>query len=209
MRDVEWPEAGETFAVESGAFVAVDVGAAFALALDEDLAVGAELVYQTSLDHEVDETHVAGATETIGLRAHRFGALLALRIGSARGFHVAPGLGAAARALHPEVHHLLTPSYTLAGPVARIAVRIPFGDSVALRLVPEAQWFGVGDALQELGVESSGFAIGGDASLTIALGAALALELSYRQSHAIMSSTDGDGATDVERFTTARAVWTP
>jgi hypothetical protein len=67
----------------------------------------------------------------------------------------------------------------------------------------------VGYALEELGVASSGFAIGGDAAFELVLGESLSLELSYRQAHAIMSAALGGGASDVERFTTLRAVWTP
>jgi hypothetical protein len=208
-RALQWPVDGETLAVETGAFLAVELGAAFAIALDDALAIGPELIYQTSLDHEVDETHVAGASDSLGIRAHRFSAVLELHIGADDDFSVAPGLGFGVRALHPEVHHLLTPSYSLAGPLARIALRIPFGSAVALRLAPELQWARVGEALQEEGVGSSGIAFGGDAALEIAASAGLRLELSHRESHAMLSSTLGDGATDVERFTTARAVWTP
>lgn len=208
-RSVEWPAAGETVGVDSGAFVAVELGAAFALALDDGLALGPELIYQTSLDHEIDEAHVAGAGESLGLRAHRFSAVLELAIGDDDGVSVAPGLGYGVRALHPEVHHLLTPSYSLTGPLARVALRIAFGSSVALRLVPEIQLVQVGDALEERGVSGSGLAFGGDAALELVLSRGLSLALSYREAHAVMSSTEGDGASDVERFSTVRGVWTP
>jgi len=208
-RDLEWPVPGETHAVETGGFLAVEIGTAFALELDAELALGAELVYQTSLDNQLEETHIAGASDTIQVRTHRFAAVLELIIGADDGVRVAPGLGYGVRALHPEVHHLRTPSYSLTGPLARVALRIALGESVALRLVPEAQWLTVGDALEALGVASSGISIGGDAALELILGRGLALELSYREAHAILSSSLGDGASDVERFTTLRAVWTP
>ena len=208
-RNLEWPAAGETRALESGAFLAVEAGAAFAIELDDGLALGPELTYQTSLDHEIEETHVAGAADTLGLRAHRFSAVLELAIGSDDGVRVSPGLGYGVRALHPEVHHLLTPSYSLTGPIARIALRIAFGASVALRLVPEVQLISVGDALQELGVSGSGVSFGGDAALELVLSRGLSLELSYREAHALMSAEMGDSASDVERFITARGVWRP
>jgi len=208
-RTLEWPTPSERRAVETGGFLAVEIGTAFALELDRGLAFGSELVYQTSLDNQLDETHVAGATDTIQVRTHRFAAVLELIIGAVDAVSVAPGLGYGVRALHPEVHHLLTPSYSLTGPLARIALRIAFGESVALRLVPEAQWLMVGDALEALGVAGSGISIGGDAALELVLSRGLALELSYREAHAIMSSSLGDSASDVERFTTLRAVWTP
>lgn len=211
MRELTWPEAGEMRAVESGAFLAVEVGAAFALALSDAVSLGPEFAYQTSLDHEIEETHIAGETQPMGLRAHRFEALLALtfRLGESRKFWIAPALGYGVRALHPEVHHLLTPSYSLTGPVARLTLRIPFGDMFALRLAPEVQLLSVGDALEELGVESSGIAFGGDAALELALSTHFATELAFRQAHAVMSSSLGADSTDVERFATLRLVWQP
>jgi hypothetical protein len=208
-RRLEWPTPSERRAVETGGYVAVEIGTAFALELDPELAFGSELVYQTSLDNQLEETHIAGATDTIQVRTHRFAAVLELIIGAHDGVRVAPGLGYGVRALHPEVHHLLTPSYSLTGPLARIALRIAFGESVALRVVPEAQWLMVGDALEALGVASSGISLGGDAALELVLGGGLTLELSYREAHAIMSSSLGKSASDVERFATLRAVWTP
>jgi hypothetical protein len=210
-RDLNWPSSGEMRAVQTGAFVAVEVGAAFALALSNAVSLGPELAYQTSLDHEIEETHIAGETQPMGLRAHRFEALLALtfRLGESRKFWIAPALGYGVRALHPEVHHLLTPSYSLTGPVARLTLRIPFGDMLALRLAPELQLVSVGDALEELGVESSGIAFGGDAALELALSTHIATELAFRQAHAVMSSSLGADSTDVERFATLRLVWQP
>jgi hypothetical protein len=210
-RDLEWPSSGEMRVVETGAFVAVEAGAAFALALSDALALGPELVYQTSLDHEIDEEHIAGETQHMGIRAHRFEALLSLTVGvgKSRNFRIAPALGYGVRALHPEVHHLLTPSYSLTGPLVRITLRIPFGDSLALRLAPELQYLLVGDALEELGVSSSGFAFGGDAALELTLSTHLAIELTFRQANAIMSSALGPDSTDVERFASLRVVWRP
>lgn len=210
-RSLEWPSAGETWSVSTGAFLAVELGAGFAIAPSRSFAIGPELAYQTSLDHEVDETHVAGAMDTLRIRAHRFAGLLALtfKLGSSGGFRIVPAIGYGMRNLRPEVHHLLTPSYSLGGPLVRLGFRIPFGDSVALRLAPEVQLISVGDALEERGVSSSGLAFGGEAELEIALTAKLGLELSFREAHAIMSSSQGDDASDVERFSTVRVVWTP
>jgi hypothetical protein len=210
-RDLEWPSSGERRAVQTGAFVAVEVGAALALALSEAVSLGPELAYQTSLDHEIEELHIAGESQVMRIRAHRFEAMLALTfgLGESRGFRITPALGYGVRALHPEVHHLLTPSYSLTGPLARVTLRIPFGSSLALRLGPELQYLSVGDALEELGMESSGIAFGGDAALELALMAELATELTFRQAHAVMSSSLGDDSTDVERFVTLRLVWQP
>lgn len=210
-RELRWPVPGEMLAVDTGAFVAVEVGAALGLQLSDAVALGPEFVYQTSLDHEVDEMHIAGETQTMALRAHRFEGLLALtfRLGKSGGFRIAPAVGYGVRALHPEVHHLITPSYSLTGPLVRVALRIPFGDSLALRLAPELQYVLVGDALEERGVASSGLAFGGDAALELVLSARISTELTFRQAHAVMASSLGDDSTDVERFATLRVVWQP
>lgn len=210
-RSLEWPSAGETLSVSTGAFLAVELGVGFAIAFSRKVTLGPDFAYQTSLDHEIDETHIAGAMDTLRIRAHRFAGLLALtfKLGSSGGFRIMPAIGYGTRNLRPEVHHLLTPSYSLGGPMARLGFRIPFGGAVALRLAPEAQLISVGDALEERGVASSGIAFGGEAELELTLSEKLALELSFREAHAIMSSSQGDSASDVERFSTARLVWTP
>jgi hypothetical protein len=210
-RALTWPTTGETLAVETGAFFAVEVGASFAFAFSPGFSLGPELAYQTSLDHEVEETHIAGAKDTIGIRAHHFDGVLAatFRFGESRGFRVSPAVGYGARNLRPDVHHLLTPSYSLGGPLVRLTVRIPFGDTLALRLAPELHFVSVGEALEDLGVESSGLSFGGDAAIELVLTEHLATELTFREAHAMMPSTLGSDSTDVERFATLRLAWQP
>ena len=210
MRQIAWPAAGQTLSVETGPFLAVELGASFGVRLSPSVELGPELVYQTSLDHEINEAHIDGATEKLGIRAHRFEALLALSFGSGDdGWRIAPELGYAMRNLRPEVHHLQTPGYTLAGPMLRVRVRIPFGDSVALVLAPEVQYVIVGDAFEDLGAESTGLAFGGQASFEIALSHEYAIELMFREAHALIASALGDDASDIERFATARFRWQP
>jgi hypothetical protein len=210
-RDLEWPTQGETLAVQTGAFIAVELGATVAIALSNAVALGPEFAYQTSLDHEVKEEHISGQAQTIAIRAHRFEGLLAVtfRFGERGGFRITPALGYGVRNLRPEVHHLLIPSYSLAGPLARVTLRIPLAESVALRLGPELQYVLVGDELEEHGVESNGLAFGGDAALELALSASVAVELTFREAHALMRSALGTDSADVERFTTVRLVWQP
>jgi hypothetical protein len=211
MRMLNWPENGEELEADTGVFPAYELGTTVDIAPSDSLAIGVQLAYQSSVGSEISETHMDAPPETIGVRAHHFEGLLALTIGHADGFYVAPALGYGTRNLRPEVHHLLTPSYSLAGPLAHLGIRIPFGDSVALRLVPEAQLvLVVGEQLAERGVKSSGISIGGDIALEISLSEAFALELGFREAHALLSSTqDGGSTSDVERFITMRLVGRP
>jgi hypothetical protein len=207
-RTLEWPASGETLAVETGLFAAVDLGASFAVALGSSVSLGLEFSYQTSVAAEVEETHIAGASDSLGIRAHRFDAVFAAAFGGS-GFRVTPALGYTVRGLRPEVHHLLTPSYSLAGPILKVGFRIPFTDSFALRAVPEAQYVIVGDELEELGVAGSGFGLGGELALEIQVSSTLALELSGKAMRAWLASPAGSDATDTGEFATARLVWQP
>jgi hypothetical protein len=208
MRTLDWPAEGELLGVETGWFAAYELDARFAFRVSESFTLGPELSYQSSLAHEIRETHEAAPAENVGIRSHRFASLLVATFGEADGLQVAPALGYGARNLRPEVHHLLTPSYSIAGPIARVALRLALGESVALQLAPEAQWVLVGDELEAEGVQATGVGVGGEASLTLAFSGTLAIELGYREAHALLSAAEGS-ATDVERFVTTRLRWSP
>jgi hypothetical protein len=207
-RNVNWPLHGEQASLATGAFAALELGASFAVAWSEAFSLGPELVYQTSLDDHVTETHIAGASQRLKLRAHRFEAVLAptFRFGSRHGWSIAPAVGYGVRDLQPGVHQLLTPSYSLTGPLFRLTLRIPFGERLALRLGPEAQWLHVGKALRDLGVDSQGVSVGGDAAFELRVAQGIVIELTYREAHALLPSSQGSAAIDVERFATARLV---
>jgi hypothetical protein len=130
-----------------------------------------------------------------------------LRLGGPRSVSIAPALGFGVRNLRPEVHHLSTPAYSLAGPLFQLGLWFPLGERLALRLAPEAQWLLVGEGLRERGVEGSGVGLGGEAALSVALSDGLELELSFREAHALLSG-GGTSASDGERFATLRAVGT-
>jgi hypothetical protein len=63
----------------------------------------------------------------------------------------------------------------------------------------------VGEGLRERSVEDSALSLGGELAVRYDLLAPLALELTYREAHALLSAAGGD-ATDVERFMTLAAV---
>jgi hypothetical protein len=208
MRQAQWPLDGETQRVELGAFASFDLGLSLAFALSDSIALVPAAVYQSALAfQEVEEPRIAAPADKVGVRAHRFAAALGLRFlfdgeGSAS---LTPALGVGIRNLRPEVHHLSTPAYSLAGPLLQLGLRLPLGDRVALQLVPEAQWLVVGEGLRERAVESSGIGLGGEASIALDVLDALELELSYREAHALLSGAGGS-ASDAERFMVLRMV---
>jgi hypothetical protein len=211
MRSLDWPGAGETLALRTGAFFALDVGASFWLVPSERFWIGPALVYQTSVGSTIEETHIAGSPDTLGVRVHRFEGMLVATflLGSSGGFRIAPELGYGLRNLRPEVHHLLTPSYTLAGPLLRLGLRIPLGERLALRIAPELQWIVVGDALEEQGMKASGIGFGGELAFELALSRRLSIELVARYAHASLQGDAGESGVDGEQFVTGRLVWQP
>ncbi len=209
-RDVTWPAPGERRSVETGPFAAVELGASILFAFGESFWFGPVLAYQTSFAHEVEEQHISGQSDTLRVRSHRFDAVIAGSIGlGSAGFRLTPAIGVAVQNFRPEVHHLLTPTYSLAGPLARISLRIPFGSTVALRIAPEAQILFTDDALRELGASNSGVAIGGEIAMELGIASSLSLELTARDARAWVESKFGDDATDAGLFATTRLVWQP
>jgi hypothetical protein len=207
-RNFDWPGAGRDLAVATGMFAAIDVGIRFLVGLGASLAVGPSFAYQTSIAHEIEEKHIAGQPDTLRIRAHRFDGTFLVQIGRKDGFQVTPGVGVAMHNLRPEVHHLLTPAYSLVGPLLRIGVRIPLGP-IALRIAPEAQWLFTDDPLAEIGVKGSGPAVGGEVALEVPIGGAFALEAAARDVHAWLPAREGSKATDSGLFATTRLVWQP
>lgn len=207
-RSFEWPAAGERRAVATGLFAALELGIWFLIGLSDTVALGPAFAYQTSIAQEVDETHIAGQPDTLRIRAHRFDATFAVQVGSRSGFQVTPAVGVAMHNLRPEVHHLLTPNYSLVGPVFRIAFRIPIGP-IALRIAPEAHWLVTDDPLAEIGVRGGGPAAGAELALEIPLVRMLALEFTARDVRAWLASREGSKATDTGFFATTRLVWQP
>jgi hypothetical protein len=114
-------------------------------------------------------------------------------------------LGYAFRNLRTDVELSAYP-YTLGGPHARVALRIPLagGDVVAM-LGPDVTWIvQVSEGLQAAGLSASGFAFGGEAQLAVQLGERIALRALYREAHAFVASGESPRSfRDVQRFVTA------
>jgi hypothetical protein len=152
----------------------------------------------------------------VGVRAHRLeGAFVPeLRLGEAQELRLSLALGYTTRNLRPEVHHLLTPSYSLSGPVVRPTLRIPLiSKRLALRIAPELIIVvDVGQALRQMDIDSSGLGDGREAQLELTLSEYFEVMLAFRESHIVLGSqaegADGESVTDAERFITARIVGT-
>jgi hypothetical protein len=207
-RSFEWPGAGQRLAVDTGLFAALEAGIRFLLGIGDSLAIGPAFQYQTSIAHEIEEPHLAGQSDTLRIRSHRFDGTFVLQIGSRDGFQITPGVGVAMHNLRPEVHHLRTPNFSLVGPVLRVEFRIPLGP-LALRVAPEAQWLFTDEPLAEIGVEGNGPALGAELALEFAIARALALEVAARDVHAWLPAREGSKATDTGFFATTRLVWQP
>jgi hypothetical protein len=196
-----------------------DAGPAFAGGLGARLALGSrvrthwllEARYVTSLGREVDELHMAGESQPMGLRTHRLEGGLGPRflLGHA-GWSLTPTLGYALRSVVPEVHFQLIPFYTLGGPYLRLELRTPlFGPRIGLRLSPELQW--LPQASTRVGGSRLGagrFALAGQLTVFVRLSEAIDLEAFIHQSHAWAASSELE-VTDMERFVLASIAWRP
>lgn len=166
---------------------------------------------QTSLGLTVEERPLFALPNRVGVRVQHLdlSAVPEWRLADASdAVALALPVGFTLRSFLAEERDLPTPSYSLAGPHLRVELIAPFARWVTLRAGPEVHWIVfLGRELRDGGTEAMGVALGGEAALRFALGAGIALEVGYRQSHAIAGSS-GDGASfeDVERFATLRVV---
>jgi hypothetical protein len=165
------------------------------------------LHYETSLgaigsQHSPDPT---SQSLTTPIRTHRFegGVLAGVRFGEVdRSVVGSVFLGYGLRAL-ASVAELQVPRFTLHGPVFRLELEIPIvARTLRLRLAPEANAIvSISRAVRRIAeTESTGFALGGEASLRLALLEWLDLQLDYRESHAFVRSERADPFRDIERF---------
>jgi hypothetical protein len=168
------------------------------------------LRYQTSLGLTIEERPPFALRNRVDARAERAELSVAptFRLGSSA---AAPALafpvGFGLRSFWPDVHEMMTPGYTLLGPQLRAELVLPLGDVLALRVGPELQVIiAIDESIRAEGVERSGLAYGGEAVLQLRLGRVFAVELTYRESHAVVASfwTGRDDFEDVERFATGR-----
>jgi hypothetical protein len=65
----------------------------------------------------------------------------------------------------------------------------------------------VGHGLEERGVASSGFGLGGEVAFELTVSRPISLELSARFMRSWLKTNADVGSADTERFATARLVW--
>jgi hypothetical protein len=187
---------------------ALEVGLRLLAWPEADFGLIFELNYQTGLGLVVHEAPPFAAPNDVHVRSEHVQLSIApsWRLGPVR---LNIPLGAALRTLWPGIHTSMTPGYSLFGPFARIELLVPLISQLVFRLGPEVQWITAIDQLiKQEGVDSKGFALGGEADLTFAFNQSWALGLHYRESHALVSSTSSVSFTDVERYMTLRILGT-
>ena len=208
-RAVDVPLDGALHQTRTGAFPAFVVGFDLQYAASSAFGIGLVTRYQSSvLGHPMVEQHTDGTDRPMDVRAHRFELSLAptLFFDDARRWSLGLAAGYATRNLRPEVHHLLTPSYSLSGPHLRLDLGLPlWEDMLRLRLGPEAHILvDVGSEVRDRDVAGEGLGLGFEAALALKLTAALSVHLTYRETHASLDTEQGESFSDVGRYVTTR-----
>lgn len=166
------------------------------------------LHYQTSLGMSTREAPPFALDNEVSVRSEHveLSAAPTIRLGDDPGaLALAFPLGFSLRTFWPEVHKLMTPGYSLGGPLVRAELVVPVRDLLVLRLGPEFQWIVMVDrVLTADGMASQAVAIGGEATLALRLSPWFALQLHYRESHALAPNdvAGGQSFSDVERYLT-------
>lgn len=187
---------------------ALDVSAAFEFALSSSFFVRAGGAYRTLFALNASYFDQVGAPAQSSLSSH------SVVVGATLGYLTkGPGslglhlfVGWAYRGLSAAAPTL--PSASVQGPALRPELHIPFGNGVvSLRIAPE--FILVVGATAKLpgnvaGLESVGFAYGGEATLDFRISTSVGLGLQFRESRALVPSGWGTSATENERYISAR-----
>ena len=172
----------------------------------DSLVFGVEGQYATSLNAQGAQRAPSpeSAPQLTAMRSHRLliGARGGVQLGDARGVLVAALLGWGFHAL-ASVAELEVPRFTLHGPLLRLELELPVvPERVLLRLAPHGELIvSVTKELRRLAeTESHGYALGGEASLSVRIWDWLTAELQYHESHALLQGTPSSDLTDMERY---------
>jgi hypothetical protein len=205
MREVDLPRDGVTYRIRTGAHPALGVAFQLDYRAAQRLRVGLCARYQSSIGLVLDEQLTGGTLHARKTRSHHFEVGIAPSLHWDAGWAILGMLGYSIVELDPE-NHLVTPSYHLGGPHARVAVRIPIGsEGVRLTLGPEGQLtLQTGDELTARGVSARGLGAGASASLDIRLGERWWIAASYRELRFWSSTDQGRSFTDGVRLVTAQ-----
>jgi hypothetical protein len=205
-RYVRRPIEGGAQRLPTAVFPAADLGLFVRIWPDAAFSFDVMLHYQTSLGLTLEEEPLFALPNEVQVRSEH------VELGGAPSWRLSDSLGAARfgvpfgmamRNFWPDVHQTLTPRYTLFGPYVRFELDFPLASVVRLRFGAEAQmFFIVGTDLLDNGVNQPGVALGGEASLSFRLHEGFLIDLRYRQSNALASSSGSESFLDVERFAT-------
>lgn len=175
------------------------------------LTIGADAEFLTSFALVSADRRIDGTVRETASRSQRIAAGLRVHYrleSSLDAVSLGVGLAWSALTFSSEAPVSL-PDYTLQGPVLSLGVTIPVaGRLLTFSLAPEAQWIvDVGSGLTAIGVSSTGAAVGGSARIRLRILDELFADVTYRESHAFLSTENGQGGADVERFGTLRFVY--
>lgn len=206
MHALDLPRDGVIYQIRTGAYPALGVMFELEHHSSEHFSLALVARYQSSIGLVLREQLTGGVEHARKTRSHRaeLGIAPSWRWGDA-GWMLTGALGYSVSELDPE-NHLLMPSYHLAGPFARVGVRIPLGSpSVALRVAPDAQLtLGVGDELRARGAAGSGVGVGASAAVELGLSERWTIAVTYREQHNWLNSSQGPTIEDSLRFATAQ-----
>jgi hypothetical protein len=206
MRALDVPRDGVIYQIRTGVYPALGMTFQLEHHSSERFSLGLVARYQSSIGLVLREQLTGGTEHARKTRSHHAEVAIAPTwVWGASGWALTGALGYSISELDPE-NHLLTPSYHLGGPFARVGVRIPLGSrSLALQLAPDAQLtVQVGDELRALGAASSGVSLGASAAFELILTPRWMVALTYRELHNWLAMSQGPGFDDTLRFATAQ-----
>jgi len=170
--------------------------------------------YYTSVGLSVEGQLPDGTTRSTAAHAHSLSIGLKANLGfveSVRAVRMELELGWSFRMLDNGAL-LAMPTYTLSGPSARLGVFLPLGEEgpLVLGVIPEVGFINsVSEEMAQAGEIGGGFTVGFETQVRLNIIRQLAVEVVYRESHALMSSARDSDMTDVERFGVARLTYRP
>lgn len=206
MREIRLPRDNVTYEIATGVYPALGVAFALDHHHSQRVSVGLVTRYQSSLGLVLDEQLTGGTPHGRKTRSHQFEVGIAPSLHwEESGWALSAMVGYSISELDPE-NHLVTPSYHLGGPHARISVRVPLGSQhICLNAGGEAQLtLQVGDELRMRGVSAQGFGAGVNAALEARLGGHWWIAATYRELRYGLGTQQGPSFTDAARIITAQ-----
>jgi hypothetical protein len=206
LRNVDLPRDGVTYQIRSGVHPALGVAFRLDYHSSRRFSIGMAARYQSSIGLVLDEQLAGAELHPRKTRSHLFevGITPSLHWDDS-GWAITGMLGYSIAELDPE-NHLVTPSYHLGGPHARIAVRLPLGTQrVRVSLGPEGQLtLQIGDELLARGVAARGLGAGVNAAFEVSLSERFWIAATYRELHFWLDTQQGSSFTDGLRVVTAQ-----